>query len=280
MDLYYYLQKAAGYSILTGDIAEQKVFCLLGEGRNGKSLFINTLAEIAGDYANKIEASVLCTNRFGDKDNDTSKELYRIKGSRFIYSNEFGRSSILNENFIKTITDGGKIACRPLYGASIEYKPTYTLWFSTNHMPNLNAMDEGIRRRVVVIPFRNHLTEAQIDRTLADKFRAEYPAILTWLIQGYDLYQKHGLVPPQAVQEATKGYFTEQDVFKMFVDENYVVDEFGKVKARDLYTHYRQWCEACGEKYVAERLFSQEMQRLHIEKDRLKNANYYRLSPK
>ena len=279
MDLYYYLQKAAGYSILTGDIAEQKVFCLLGEGRNGKSLFINTLAEIAGDYANKIEASVLCTNRFGDKDNDTSKELYRIKGSRFIYSNEFGRSSMLNENFIKTITDGGKIACRPLYGASIEYKPTYTLWFSTNHMPNLNAMDEGIRRRVVVIPFRNHLTEAQIDRTLADKFRAEYPAILTWLIQGYDLYQKHGLVPPQAVQEATKGYFTEQDVFKMFVDENYVVDEFGKVKAKELYQSYRIWCEENGEKYVSNIVFSREMQRLGIDKHEDKNGTQYHLSP-
>ena len=186
---------------------------------------------------------------------------------------------MLNENFIKTITDGGKIACRPLYGASIEYKPTYTLWFSTNHMPNLNAMDEGIRRRVVVIPFRNHLTEAQIDRTLADKFRAEYPAILTWLIQGYDLYQKHGLVPPPAVQEATKGYFTEQDVFKMFVDENYVVDEFGKIKAKELYQSYRIWCEENGEKYVSNIVFSREMQRLGIDKHEDKNGTQYHLSP-
>ena len=280
MDLYYYLQKAAGYSILTGDIAEQKVFCLLGEGRNGKSLFINTLAEIAGDYANKIEASVLCANRFGDKDNDTSKELYRIKGSRFIYSNEFGRSSMLNENFIKTITDGGKIACRPLYGASIEYKPTYTLWFSTNHMPNLNAMDEGIRRRVVVIPFRNHLTEAQIDHTLADKFRAEYPAILTWLIQGYDLYQKHGLVPPPAVQEATKCYFTEQDVFKMFVDENYVVDEFGKLSVKELRIDYEHWCKLNGETVANQRTLSKELQRLNITHGRGSDGYYYGLRKK
>ena len=280
MDLYYYLQKAAGYSILTGDISEQKVFCLLGEGRNGKSLFINTLAEIAGDYANKIEASVLCTNRFGDKDNDMSKELYRIKGSRFVYSNEFGRSSTLNENFIKTITDGGKIACRPLYGASIEYKPSYTLWFSTNHMPNLAVMDEGIRRRVMVIPFRNNLTEAQIDRTLADKFRAEYPAILTWLIQGYDLYQKHGLVPPQAVADATKGYFTEQDIFKLFVEEYYVVDPNGKIYAQNVYNDYRHWCEMNGEKYVSNIIFSKELQRLGIARTKDRNGIVYGLVPR
>ena len=279
MQLYYYIQKAAGYSILTGDISEQKVFCLLGEGRNGKSLFINTLAEIAGDYASKIEASVLCTNRFGDKDNDMSKELYRIKGSRFVYSNEFGRSSVLNENFIKTITDGGKIACRPLYGASIEYKPTYTLWFSTNHMPNLQAMDEGIRRRVVVIPFRNNLTEEQIDRRLAEKFRREYPAILTWLIQGYYLYKKRGFQPPTAVLEATKGYFTEQDVFKQFVDENYVVDAHGKIYAKRVYTDYRQWCEENGEKYVSNVQFSKELLRLGIEKHKDKHGTFYGLAP-
>lgn len=280
MELYYYLQKAAGYSILTGDISEQKVFCLLGQGRNGKSLFINTLAEIAGDYASKIEASVLCTNRFGDKDSDLSKELYRIKGSRFVYSNEFGRNATLNENFVKTITDGGKLACRPLYGASIEYKPTYTLWFSTNHMPALSAMDEGIRRRVVVIPFRNNLTEAQVDHSLARKFRAEYPAILTWLIQGYDLYQKQGLIPPAAVQDSTKGYFTEQDLFSMFVDEHYTIDANGKVYAQNVYNTYRHWCEMNGEKYVSQTVLGKELQRLGITRERDRSGYYYTLALK
>ena len=60
-----------------------------------------------------------------------------MKGKRFVYSNEFSRGAMLNEVFIKTITDGGKISCRPLYGSAIEYTPTYKLWFSTNHLPDL-----------------------------------------------------------------------------------------------------------------------------------------------
>lgn len=278
MRLYLYLQTAAGYSILTGDISEQKVFCLLGEGRNGKSLFINTLAEIAGDYAAKIEASILCTNRYGDKDSDMSKELYRIKGSRFVYSNEFSSTSTLNETFIKTITDGGKISCRPLYSAGIEYKPTYTLWFSTNHMPNLRAMDEGIRRRVVVIPFRHHVPEQEVDRTLPDKFRAEADAILTWLIQGYDMYRAHGFIVPQAIIDATAGYFTEQDIFKTFVDEHYVVDEHGKIYAQTVYNDYRNWCEMNGEKYVSQTVFGKELQRLGIARERDRSGYYYTLT--
>ena len=154
------------------------------------------------------------------------------------------------------------------------------MWFSTNHMPNLQAMDEGIRRRVVVIPFRNNLTEEQIDRSLAEKIRREYPAILTWLIQGYYLYKKRGFQPPAAVLDATKGYFTEQDIFKLFLDENYVIDENGKIAARELYTDYRLWCESTGEKYVCERIFAQEMKRLNIEKHRDSKINFYRLMRK
>ena len=275
--LQHYLQKAAGYSVICGDISEQKVFCLLGEGRNGKSLFINTLARIAGDYAAKIESSVLCTNRFGDKDSDTSKELYRIRGSRFVYSNEFGRTSTLNEGFIKAITDGGNISCRPLYGSAIEYTPTYKLWFSTNHMPNLNAMDEGIRRRIVVIPFRNHVAGDAVDRHLAEKFEAELPGILSWLMQGYIHYTKEGLALPPAIREATAAYFTEQDVFQMFVNEHYVVDENGKIYAKDIYQDYRIWCEENGEKYVSNIALGKELQRLGIEKRKDMHGVYYHL---
>ena len=266
MELYNYLNRAAGYSILTGDIREQKIFCLSGEGRNGKSLFINTLAAIAGDYASKIEASVLSVNRFGDKDSDMSKELYRIRGSRFVYSNEFGRNSILNETLAKTITDGGVITCRTLFKESIAYKPTYTLWFSTNHMPNLQAMDEGIRRRIVVIPFRNHLTEEEIDRDLADKLLEEADAILYWLIQGYYRYTVHGLKPPAAVRETTAGYFAGQDLYQLFIEEHYVKDADGKVYAKTLYQNYQHWCAENGEKPVSNIRLGKELQRLGIER--------------
>ncbi len=279
-ELYHYLNRAAGYSILTGDIREQKVFCLSGEGRNGKSLFINTLAAVAGDYAAKIESSVLSVNRFGDKDSDMSKELYRIRGCRFVYSNEFGRNSILNETLVKTITDGGNITCRTLFKESIEYKPTYTLWFSTNHMPNLQAMDEGIRRRIVVVPFRNHLSEDEIDRDLAAKLLEEADAILYWLIQGYYRYTVQGLKPPAAVQQTTADYFAGQDLFQMFVDEYYVTDPDGKVYAKTLYQNYQHWCAENGEKPVSNAIFGKEMRRLGIPKTRDHQGYYYSLREK
>lgn len=277
IDVYRYLQKAAAYSVLTGDISEQKVFCLLGAGRNGKSLFINTLAEIAGDYACKVEASLLCRNRFNEQNADVAKELYRMRGSRFVYSNEFGSGSTLNETFLKAITDGGNITARQLYSAAIEYKPTYTLWFSTNHMPNLQTMDEGIRRRIVVIPFPVQIPENMIDRNLADKLRAEYDDILNWLLMGYVNYVLDGLEPPEVIKNATAGYFEEQDVFLRFLKENYVMDEDGRIPASIVYQHYRIWCSETGETPVTLTKFGTHMKRLGVQRKRIKNGYGYLL---
>ena len=279
-DLYLYVQAAAGYSILTGDIREQKAFCLLGSGRNGKSLFINVLAYIAGDYAKKLESSVLCTDRYGRKSDETEKELYRIRGSRFVYSNEFSQSSILNESFLKTITDGGMITCRPMYRESLEYLPTYTLWFSTNHMPNLRAMDEGIRRRIVVIPFRNHLKPEEVDRNLEAKLLSEANGILAWLLQGYYRYHHSGLVPPQAVIDATEGYFEEQDPVQRFVSEYYEVDASGKLYARGIYRDYKIWCEENGEEVKSQKFLGMELLRLGIKREKDDKGNFYRLRRK
>ncbi len=280
VDVYHYLQKAAAYSVLTGDISEQKVFCLLGAGRNGKSLFINTLAEIAGDYACKIDASILCKTKFNDQNPDTAKELYRMKGRRFVYTNEFGDSDTMNASFIKALTDGGNITGRQLYQSTVEYKPTCKLWFSTNHMPNLQSMDEGIRRRIVVIPFPVQIPETMIDRNLADKLRAEYDDILNWLLMGYVNYVIDGLEAPEAIKNATAAYFENQDVFLRFLNENYIIDPNSRLAARTLYQHYQAWCVENGEKAVSNNKFGMEMTRLGVEKERGRNNTSYFLAPR
>ena len=273
MELYRYLQKATGYSILSGDISEQAVFCLLGSGKNGKSLFINTLAEVAGEYACKIDSAIISLNRRGDKDHDVSKELYRMKGSRFVYTGEFNKNTLLNEAFIKSITDGGKISCRPLYGASVEYQPTYTLWFSTNNAPELTGFDEGIQRRFVMIPFE-HRVEVP-DKTLPEVFCAEASGILNWLAEGYQLYTAEGLDKPESIASATKEYIAEQDVFQMFVDEYYEKDDNGKVYAKALYEQYRTWCQYNGEKPVSQVMLSRELLRLGVEKRKDMYGTFY-----
>lgn len=276
--LYRYLQKAAGYSILSGDIAEQVIFCLLGIGKNGKSLFINTLAEVAGDYACKIDSAIISMTRRGDKDNDTGKELYRMKGSCFVYTGEFNKNTLLNEAFVKSITDGGKISCRPLYGACVEYQPTYTLWFSTNNVPELTGFDEGIKRRFVLIPFEHYVAEA--DKTLPEVFRREASGIVNWLLEGYQMYKAEGLERPESITQVTAEYIGEQDVFQMFVNEYYEKDDSGRENTGDVFARYEDWCKACGESSISRRKFCGEMKRLGIKHGKDKVTTYYGLRKK
>ena len=278
IDVYRYLQKAAGYSILSGDIGEQVVFCLLGSGKNGKSLFINTLAEIAGDYACKIDSSIISMTRKGDKDNDVSKELYRMRGSRFVYTSEFNKNAVLNEAFVKSITDGGKISCRPLYGAGIEYQPTYTLWFSTNNVPQLTGFDQGIQRRFVLIPFDHLVTEP--NKTLPQALLSEASGILNWLVEGYHMYLSEGLEKPETVVQAIAEYISQQDVYQLFVGEYYTPDDNGKVYAKNVYEQYRTWCQYNGEKPVTQIALSKELQRLGIARGKDHYGYYWRITGK
>ena len=50
IELQAYLQRMAGYA-LTGSTQEHALFFLYGTGANGKSVFVNTLATLLGDYA-------------------------------------------------------------------------------------------------------------------------------------------------------------------------------------------------------------------------------------
>ncbi len=278
-ELYRYLQKIAGYSVLSGKIDEQKVFCLYGPGRNGKSLFINTLARIAGDYACKIDASIISLTKRGDKDNDVAKELYRMRGSRFVYTSEFNKNTVLNEAFIKAITDGGHVSCRPMYNACMEYMPTYTLWFSTNNAPQLQGMDDGIKRRFVLIPFLHKVSEEEMDKTLADTFEAEASGILNWLLRGYLNYQSEGLPAPQIVQQATSNYISEQNLFAMFVDEHYSIDPNGKTYASDIYETYKQWCKENGLQAESMHILGRELQQLGASRGKDRTGRYYMMKP-
>ena len=89
-----------------------------------------------------------------------------------------------------------------------------------------------------------------------------------------------GRVNPVPFGNVTKGYFIEQDIFELFVEEYYVVDPNGKIYAQNVYNDYRHWCEMNGEKYVSNVIFSRELLRLGIEKYKDKRGTFYGLMPR
>lgn len=263
-----FVQKAAGYS-LTGDISEQCMFILYGTGRNGKSTFLNVLSDIFGDYACNTPAETLMI-----KKNDTiPNDIARLKGMRFVTAYETEDNKRLAEAKIKALTGGDIITARFMRGEYFQFKPTFKLWLATNHKPRIKGTDEGIWRRIKLIPFNYCVPKDKMDKHLQDKLMAEAEEILTWAIEGTDIWEKEGLGEAEAVTLATNEYRSESDAIGLFLKE-YTEKEVTSITEKTrLYQIYKHWAESNGEYPMASRTFTRAMkERGYVEERRGKGS--------
>jgi len=117
----------------------------------------------------------------------------------------------------------------------------------TNYRPRIRGTDEGIWRRLRLIPWDVTIPAAERDEHLAAKLRAEAPGILNWLIAGALDELHHGLQEPDSVIVATKAYRNDEDHVGKFLAETMIVEETMTITARELRAAYETWCAEVGE---------------------------------
>lgn len=255
-DLIDFLQKSMGYT-LTGDTNEQVAFFLWGTGRNGKSTFINIVKEILGDYGKQTNSDT-----FTSKMNDTgiNNDIARLHGARFVSAVESEDGQKLSEALIKQLTGGEPITARFLRKEFFEFVPEFKIFFTTNHKPIVKGDDEGIWRRIRLIPFTHTIPKENVDKHLPEKLRNELPGILRWAVEGCMKWQQEGLGEPEEVKAATDEYKEEMDLLSNFLDECCVVMPEAKVQVNDIHKTYMKWAEENGEYPMKQRAFSSRMQ--------------------
>lgn len=270
-ELIRYIQKAVGYS-MTGDTSEQCVFFLYGTGRNGKSTFLDVLREIFGDYVSNIQPeTIMVKNSMG---NGINSDIARLKGARMVTTVEPNEGVRLNEGLIKQLTGDDAVTARKLYGNEFEFKPEFKLWMATNHKPIIRGTDDGIWRRIHMIPFTVQIPIDKVDRQLKSKLEREYPAILRWAVEGCLLWQREGLKQPRAVLDMTREYRREMDVISGFLDDRCEVGEGFSAKSSELYAAYSAWCEANTEFKMSNTKFSVEMEK-RFKKEISRNGRFF-----
>lgn len=251
-----YIQKAVGYS-LTGSVEEQVMFILYGSGRNGKSVFMDTLKHIAGSYSRTMQAkSIMVQQTSGGANSD----IARLKGARLVSASEPNEGVRLDEGLIKELTGGESVTARFLYGREFEFKPEFKLWLSTNHKPIIRGTDDGIWRRLMLIPFTHQVPVDQIDKRLTYKLERESIGILNWAVDGALKWQREGLQPPQSVRDASLAYRNEMDVLELFVNDCCEKGPDYEAPAGQLYDTYVKWAESTGEYKMRKQKFGAEMQ--------------------
>lgn len=210
-----FLQRYLGYC-LTG-LSHEQVFCFFwGGGRNGKSTLVDLICRILDDYAATVPFETLA----GDdrrKGSEATPELARLFGKRLVRSSEPEQKMVFRESLVKSLTSGEEILVRRLHHEFVPLRPEFKLVVSGNHKPRIEGADDGIWRRVILVPWPVQIAKDQVDKKLPDKLWRERSGILNWLLAGAISYLEDGLMIPEKVREATEEYREESDPVGAFI---------------------------------------------------------------
>lgn len=241
-DLMDYIQRAVGYT-LTGRTDEHCLFFCYGIGKNGKSTFMAALQRVMGDYATTTSVEALLDAQ--NKGEAASPYMARLPGKRIAVAQEMPEGRRMNESLIKSITGGDRLSTRDLYKSVFEFDPTHHLWISGNHKPRISGTDDGIWRRLRIIPFTVTIPEEKRkdSRVIEADLAKESSGILGWMVRGAQMWYAAGLGTCDAVKRATDEYRTDEDALQRFISEECEINPMVSINKHALYAEYKRWAE-------------------------------------
>jgi putative DNA primase/helicase len=256
-ELQTYLQRMAGYC-LTGVTTEHALFFCYGTGANGKSVFVNTLAGIWGDYAVVAPMETFVASNVDHHPTD----LAMLRGARLVIATETEAGKRWAESKIKMMTGGERISARFMRQDFFTFLPQFKLLISGNHKPGLRGVDEAIRRRLHLIPFNVTIPADRRDTQLSEKLKTEWPGILQWAVDGCLEWQLIGLAPPAAVRDATEAYLESEDSVSQWLDECCARDASYAEESSALFANWKNWAETRGEFIGSQKRLAQALETL------------------
>ena len=244
-----FMQRLFGYGLI--GLQLDHVFpVLIGRGRNGKSVLIEAISSVMGDYAGVVPSEMLLDTNRPPNASQSDPTLMSLKGLRLAIASETDEGRKFSASRVKWLTGGDTITARGLYDKHpTEFVPSHLLLLLTNHEPGAPVGDMAFWERCFLI---RHLLsfvrrtpekdfEREADPALSNKLKEAGPAILAWLILGCLEYQTNGLNPPDTVIKSTKEYREEEDYVGQFIEVCCLIEPGVKVGATDLYVAFQIW---------------------------------------
>lgn len=236
-ELQRFLARAIGYS-LTGSVHEHAFFFCFGSGGNGKSVFLETIAAILGDYSAPAPIEMFTAA----KHKGHSTDVAGLKGLRFVTASETEAGRSFDEARLKLLTGGDTVSARRMRADNISFRPEFKLWILGNHKPHILSSDEAMRRRLHLVPFDVTIPPEERDPKLPEKLREEWPAIMQWAIDGCLEAYRCGLQPPIKVRNATDEYLRSEDTIEHFLTEHVTLEASGRASTDELFGRWRVVC--------------------------------------
>ena len=185
-----YLQKLVGY-ILSGERPEQIIQFFKGDGGDGKSVLLETIRKLVGDYQITLSANTFAAKNFSAIPND----IARLAGARLAGVSELPKGLYVNTQLLKGVSGGDTLVARFLHQEFFDFEPEALLVICSNYYPFIDVEDKAFLRRVRILRFPRNFSEDAPDLFLRDKLVKELSGILNWALAGYKMYKLEGLEP-------------------------------------------------------------------------------------
>jgi P4 family phage/plasmid primase-like protien len=255
-DLIAYIRRILGYC-LTGVVSEEELYFLYGLGANGKSVLLNIVRFILHDYATVAPMDALM-----DRQNEEHKtELADLMGARAVIASETEEGRHWAEAKVKRLTGSDPIKARFMRQDFFEFMPQFKLLIAGNHQPRLRTVDEAIKRRIRMLPFTVTIPEAERDKGLTDKLKAEAGGILSWCVEGCMEWQRVGMQVPTIVTAMTEEYLHTQDSVANWIEAKCSLVRDAQTPRDSLYQSYSAWADWSRERRMSNREFYAAMER-------------------
>ena len=265
-----YIQRLVGYS-LRGDNQEHVVVFLYGPGANGKSVFLRVLQALHGDYSATASHRVFTA----DKIDDHPTSIAALVGSRLAAIPEVPPGARFDEEALKRVSGGDKLAARFMRQDFFEFIPQFLPLIVGNNEPSTRDVGESMTRRLHVIPFDHTIPEDRRDKELLAKLMLELGAIMQWAVAGHAHYLVDKLTKPERVREATDAYFEDHDRIGRFLAEWTTESPDGQISASLLYGDYIRWINDQGERPESQRRFGQGLASRGVAKEKKSHGFVY-----
>jgi putative DNA primase/helicase len=260
-DMRAFLARLLGHA-LEGRVVSHILPIFHGEGGNGKSTLIDAVVAALGDYADAADPGLLTARSFDAHPTGIAD----LCGLRLAVLHETDAGRHLAEGTVKRLTGGDRLKARRMREDFWSFNPSHTFVMLTNHKPIVTGTDEGIWRRLRLVPWQVVIPGAERDEQLGAKLSAEHAAVLAWLAAGYRDWQAHGLAEPPQVTEATGGWRHDSDALRRFIDQRCLTGPHFTAGSTDLFTAWAKWCADEGEDPGTQTAFATAMQNKGLDK--------------
>lgn len=237
------LQEIAGYPLISTNQLIQKAVCLIGDGSNGKSVYIETLEKIYGE-ANRSSISI-------NDMRDSFKVILLMNSWLNISTETKGDVSGVEDTF-KQIVDGSTVTACYKGKDNISFKPRCKMIMSCNDFAKAKDTSGGWLRRWLFVKFPLSFVEEpkrpyerKIDKTLLPHFTQPdvQSAIFNWCLEGYKILRKaKKFTEPEDTLEIKEEYRETIDPLIIFVKSYQLPHPTYSISNDDFYRAYTAWC--------------------------------------